>query len=235
MNVNVAIIAGGLATRLRPLTETVPKAMVPIHGRPFMEHQLELLASNGFEEAVVLIGFLGEQIRDHFGDGSGFGLRLAYSEDGETLRGTGGALRKALPLLTDPFLCIYGDSYLDVPYRPILQDFLRGDARNEGLMTVYRNQGLYDTSNVHFSDGRIVRYDKKDRTSEMKHIDWGLGILRKVAFDPFKARDTFDLAEVYENLVRRGVLQGFEVFERFYEVGSFDGIRDLEEKIGSSQ
>ncbi len=225
----VAILAGGLASRLRPLTETVPKSMIPVLGRPFLEHQLVLLREQGFTDIVCCIGFLGEQIRETFGDGSRFGVRLRYSVDGETLRGTGGALLAAMALLSEPFLVLYGDSYLAVPFGPILRAF--DQQRYDGLMAVFRNGNQFDRSNVIFREGRIIEYNKKQFVPEMEHIDWGLGILKKTAFDPFRDRTAFDLAEVYENLVVRGRLMGYEVFERFYEIGSFAGIASLEAKL----
>src|SRR5258708_1931944 len=108
----IAILAGGLATRLRPITETIPKALVEIAGEPFLAHQLHLLRANGYERVVMCVGYLGEMVRDFAGDGSQFGMQVEYSFDGEALLGTAGALRKALPLLADDFSVIYGDSYL---------------------------------------------------------------------------------------------------------------------------
>jgi NDP-sugar pyrophosphorylase family protein len=107
----VAILAGGLATRLRPVTETIPKSLIDVNGEPFIAHQLRLLRSEGVERAVICTGYLGEAVREFAGDGRGFGIDLAYCEDGPKLRGTAGAIRNALPLLGDRFLVLYGDSY----------------------------------------------------------------------------------------------------------------------------
>ena len=225
----VAILAGGLATRLRPLTERVPKSLVEVAGEPFLAHQLRLLRKYEVERAVICAGYLGEMIRDYAGDGSGFGLRLDYSFDGATLRGTAGALRQALPLLGEQFLTLYGDSYLPVDYRAAADYFLASGQL--GLMTVYRNEGQWDSSNVEFDNGRIVRYDKKSKTPEMLHIDYGLGAFHRAAFDGIAEGAMYDLATLYQDLLAAGRLAGLEVYERFYEIGSFDGIRELAERV----
>jgi NDP-sugar pyrophosphorylase family protein len=229
MNVPVAILAGGLATRLRPLTEKVPKVLLPIAGKPFLAHQLDLLRRQGIERVVLCLGYLGEKVVEEFGDGREWGVRLDYSFDGPKLLGTGGALRQALPKLGTSFFVLYGDSYLTVPFRPIA-DFFEASGKS-GLMTVYRNEGLYDTSNVVFRDGRIAVYDKKARLPEMHHIDYGLSLFRAPVFDRWPAAEPFDLADVMRKLVAQNDLAGFEVAERFYEIGSPAGLAELEELL----
>src|SRR5262249_25583338 len=160
-----AILAGGLATRLRPLTEKVPKVLLPVAGKPFLAHQLELLRRQGVTRVVLCLGYLGEMVQKDFVDGSEYGIQLEYSFDGPTLLGTGGALRQALPKLSERFFVLYGDSYLTVPFAPVAEQFEKSGRL--GLMTVFLNEGLYDTSNVVFRDGRIVIYDKKARSPEM--------------------------------------------------------------------
>src|SRR5277367_1413517 len=157
-NIPVAILAGGLATRLRPITEKIPKSLVPVAGEPFLSHQLKLLHARGIRRAVLCIGYLGEMIQHDFGS-EAFGVKLDYSFDGEKLLGTGGAIKRALPLLGEEFFVLYGDSYLPIKYAPVAEFFQRSGKL--GLMTVYRNEGKYDTSNVVFRDGEIVVYDKK--------------------------------------------------------------------------
>jgi NDP-sugar pyrophosphorylase family protein len=225
----VAILAGGLGTRLYPLTERVPKALVEIDGEPFLAHQLRMLRARGVERVVLCIGQHGERIREYAGDGARFGLAVEYSYDGPVLLGTAGAVRKALPLLGDAFFVMYGDSYLPCSYRDVAEAFRA--AGQPGLMTVYRNEGRWDTSNVEFAEGRILAYDKKDRTARMRHIDYGLGVFSRAAF----AGEHADLAEVYRDLLRRGQLAAFEVHERFYEVGSFQGIGELSRHLAESQ
>jgi hypothetical protein len=164
----LALLAGGLATRLRPTTITTPKSMIEIADEPFVAHQLRLLSDQGISEIVICAGYLGEQIEAYVGDGGTFGCNVRYSFDGDRLLGTGGALRKALPLLGDRFFVMYGDSYLPTPFAPIQQAFER--AGLPALMTVFRNAGRWDTSNVEFIDGVIRGYDKVDRTPAMLHI-----------------------------------------------------------------
>jgi NDP-sugar pyrophosphorylase family protein len=221
----VAILAGGLATRLRPITEKIPKSLVPVAGRPFLAHQLELLHSRGIRRAVLCIGYLGEMIQRDFGSEK-FGVKLDYSLDGPKLLGTGGAIKRALPLLGEEFFILYGDSYLPIDYAPIADFFHRSG--KPGLTTVFRNQGKFDTSNVVFSDGEIKVYDKKNKLPEMQHIDYGLSMFKAPVFDSYPADRVFDLAEVMGKLVREKQLAGFEVAERFYEIGSPAGLAELE-------
>jgi NDP-sugar pyrophosphorylase family protein len=156
---------------------------------------------------------------------------LQYSFDGPKLLGTAGALRRALPMLGDAFAVIYGDSYLPCDYRAALAAF--HDSGKPGLMSVYRNEGLWDTSNVEFAGGRILAYDKANRTPAMRHIDYGLGAFRRAAFDNVPADQPYDLAAVYQELLRRGELGAWESPERFYEIGSAEGIGDLGEYLKS--
>jgi histidinol-phosphate phosphatase family protein len=222
----VAILAGGLATRLRPITEKIPKALIDINGQPFLAHQLRLLKAGGAQRIVLCVGYRGEMIRDFAGDGSRFGLSIEYSFDGEKLLGTGGALRRALPLLGEAFFVLYGDSYLPCDYQAVERTFR--ESGKLGLMTVFRNGGQYDTSNIEFAGGRILRYEKVNRTTAMGHIDYGLGALRAEVIEALPAGEIRDLASVYQDLLRRQELAAFEVPERFYEIGSTLGIRELE-------
>lgn len=226
MSLPVAILAGGLATRLRPVTETIPKALVEIAGRPFAVHQAELLARHGIRDVVWLVGYRADQIEAALGDGGRWGLRFQYVHDGPVLLGTGGAVRRARPQLGDAFFVMYGDSYLECDFADV-ERTLRQSGR-AGLMTVYRNEGRYDTSNVEFVEGRIRRYDKRARVPEMHHIDWGLGAFFAGAFDRYGDDRPLDLAEVYQDLLAAGELAGYEVANRFYEIGSPEGIRDTE-------
>lgn len=225
----VAILAGGLATRLYPLTRTIPKALIDIAGQPFIFRQLSLLKREGISKVVICAGYLGEQIKEAVGDGSSFGLWVEYSFDGDRLLGTGGALRKALPLLDDMFWVLYGDSYLDTKYDPVLKYFLSDN--KSGLMTVYENQGKWDTSNVVFRDGKILKYDKKNLTPDIHHIDYGLSLFRKEALSHFSEGEVFDLPLIYSKLINDGELLGFEVKERFYEIGKPEGLEELRDYI----
>jgi NDP-sugar pyrophosphorylase family protein len=222
----VAILAGGLATRLRPITETIPKALVEVAGRPFAEHQAELLAAQGLGDVVWLVGYRGDQIEAVLGDGTRWGMRFRYAYDGPVLLGTGGALGRALDLLGPEFFVMYGDSYLECDFAAVA-DVYRASAKS-GLMTVYRNDGQFDRSNVEFRDGAIRRYDKASSDPALRHIDWGLGILAARAWAPYQPGQPLDLARVYQDLLRDHDLAAFEVSRRFYEIGSPEGLADLE-------
>lgn len=223
---SVALLAGGLATRLMPITETIPKCLVEVAGRPFLEHQFEHLRRCGLRKVVLCVGHLGERVRDFAGDGQRFGLEVTYSFDGTTPLGTGGALRQALPLLTDPFFVLYGDSYLPIDFNVIAQRFLQDPAL--GCMTVYRNNHQWDKSNVWFDDGVLHLYHKRHLDARMRHIDYGLGLLRHEAFTQGATVGAFELASLYEKLVSAGRLQGQEVMQRFYEIGSHAGLKELD-------
>jgi NDP-sugar pyrophosphorylase family protein len=229
MNNQVVILAGGLATRLRPITETIPKAMVEVEGKPFILHQLELLRRNGLTQFVICAGYLGEQIEQFLGDGSSFGLAVTYSYDGEQLLGTGGALKNASALLDDTFMVLYGDSYLDIDYKDIGNHFHKNNALS--LMTVFQNADQWDKSNVIYDNGQVILYDKKHPTSKMKYIDYGLGMLRKTTLDLIPANTVYDLSDLYNLLSKQGQLLGYQVHQRFYEIGSFDGLEDMNHKI----
>jgi NDP-sugar pyrophosphorylase family protein len=221
----VAILAGGLATRLRPLTETIPKSLIEINGEPFLWHQLRLLRSQGIRRVVVCAGHLGEMLRESVRDGRAFGLHVDYSFDGPLPLGTAGALKQALPLLDGSFFVLYGDSYLPCNWLDVQKSFLA--SRKEALMTVHRNEGRWDSSNVEFVEGGIVAYNKKLRTPRMRHIDYGLGVLQQTALNRVPEKQSWDLASLYEQLLAEGELAAYEVPERFYEIGSFAGIQEF--------
>jgi NDP-sugar pyrophosphorylase family protein len=220
-----AVLAGGLATRLRPITEKIPKALVEIDGEPFLAHQLRLLAANNIRKATLCVGHLGANIREYAGDGSRFGIELTYSFDGPTLLGTAGALAQAVPLLGERFFVIYGDSYLPCDYAAVERAFL--ESGKLAQMTAFENDGQWDASNVEFEGGRILAYDKKHPTPRMRYIDFGLGAFHASAFRNVPQTHSSDLADLYSELLAEGQLAGFEVHQRFYEIGSFQGIEDL--------
>jgi NDP-sugar pyrophosphorylase family protein len=229
MSLPVAILAGGTAERLRPLTETIPKALVEVAGRPFAEHQLEWLRRQDVRRVVYLVGYRGEMIQEAMGDGTRFGLSLEYVFDGPKLLGTGGALRHADAVLGEAYYIMYGDSYLDCDLRAVGDAFRAGG--HLALMTVFRNENRWDQSNVVFEGGRILSYDKKNRTPAMKHIDYGLGVLRASALRSYPADEHLDLAVVYRDLLARGELGAFEATSRFYEIGTPEGLAETRARL----
>ena len=226
------ILAGGLGTRVRHLNASVPKALLPVNGRPFIDHQLGWLGAHGVEEAVLLIGYLGAQLREHVRGGEQYGLRVRYVDEGELLRGTAGALRFALDAgaLRERFLLTYGDSYLPIDFGAFAAAFARSGA--PAMMSVVRNQGRWDRSNTIVEAGVITLYDKRPGAEDyarMQHIDYGLlAFERRVIEERVAAGARADLADVLHALSLEGSLAAYEVPERFYEIGSEQGLADLE-------
>jgi MurNAc alpha-1-phosphate uridylyltransferase len=212
---------------LRPITETIPKALVDVAGQPFIARQLAYLRDQGVSRVVLCVGYLGEQVRGVVGDGAAYGLSVSYSQDWPNLLGTGGALKKAIPLLDSQFLILYGDSYLPIDFKAVERNFL--DSGKPALMTVQRNSDKWDKSNVLFSNNAIVEYNKRAPSADMKHIDYGLGAISARVLADRNASDAFDLADVYHGLSVGGHLAGYEVQERFYEIGSHKGLAEAAE------
>ena len=232
MTIPVAILAGGMATRLMPVTEKIPKSLVDVYGEPFISHQLRLLRSKGIVKVIICAGYLGEMIQGFVGDGSRFDIEVEYSFDGGLLLGTGGAVKKALSLLSERFFVLYGDSYLPCDYEEVQAAF--EDSGKKGLMAVFHNEGTWDTSNVEFKNGQILAYEKQRLTPRMKHIDYGLGVFQREAFATVPEDVPYDLADLYQFLLEKGELAAFEVMERFYEIGSIAGLEELKSHLARS-
>jgi len=230
----VVILAGGLATRLGDVSRATPKALVDVNGEPFVLHQLRLLKTRGISHVLLCVGYLGEQIMERVGNGWNLGLTVQYSFDGPRLLGTGGAIKQALAKLDGPvFFVLYGDAYLECDYVAVQSAF--ESSGKLGLMTVFRNEGQWDASNIEFSDGRILAYDKKNLNPNMKYIDYGLGLFRKEAFDSVPPDEPYDLATLQQNLIRGDQVAGLEVFERFYEIGSPAGLEETRQYLASKR
>ena len=223
----VAILAGGLATRLRPLTDELPKSLLQVAGRPFIFHQLDLLRHQGVERVVLCIAHMGEQIRAAVGSGATSGLAVSYSFDGGKLLGTGGALKRALPLLGDEFFVMNGDSYLRCSMAAIQSAYEA--ARQPALMTLLRNDNRWDKSNVLFENGKLLVYDKHTPRADMCHIDFGLSVVSRGVFATCAEATVIDLADILRHLSLNGQVAALEVEERFYEIGSRQGLRETEE------
>jgi NDP-sugar pyrophosphorylase family protein len=233
----MVILAGGKATRLLPLTVNVPKSMLKIAGRPFLEYQLELLKEYGVKDILLCVGHKGELIMDHFGNGEKFGVRLSYSRDGEKLLGTAGAMKKAYKLLDENFFLMYGDSFLPYNYKEI-ERFFNGQAGSpsplwqEGsdklsLMVVYKNENRYDKSNILIEDGLVKVYDKNLKGENLEYIDSGLSILKKEVLNLVPEDEPYDLQELYKILISEEEMLAYEVKQRFYEIGSFEGLEEF--------
>jgi NDP-sugar pyrophosphorylase family protein len=229
----VAILAGGLATRLRPITASIPKSLVTVAGKPFLTHQLEYLRSQGISRAVLCVGYLGEMIRDRFGSGADLGIELQYSFDGPVLLGTGGAIKQALPLLGDCFFVMYGDSYLPIDFTSVWQRFQ--DSGKPALMTVFPNFGRWEISNVWLEEGEIRKYSKRDPVPQMHHVDYGLSLFDANVFAEMTTGGPHDLADLMTALSEQSKLAGYVAQQRFYEIGSYTGLEELNSYLGGSQ
>ena len=225
----IVILAGGFATRLSPVTKTIPKSLLQVAGEPFIAHQLRDLAQQGIGDVVLCVGHLGKQIEEFVQDGSEYGLCVQYSYETKNLLGTGGAIKNALHLLSDDFFVLYGDSWLEIDYCSVYESFYKSSC--SALMTVFHNKGQWDASNVEMDGKRIKLYSKTRRNPRMTHIDYGLGILKQEVFGQYLRGANFDLAEIYETLSESGRLASFEAKKRFYEIGSHEGLNEMNQLI----
>lgn len=227
----IVILSGGLGTRLKTVAGNLPKALIPVAGRPFIEHQLELLRKNHVEDVLLCIGYQGEMIEKHVGDGAAFGLKAGYSRESPArLLGTGGALINAFPMLHEEFMVLYGDSYLPTDYQKVVRAF--GARRAPALMCVYRNENKWDRSNVRIEGDSVVFYSKKTGGEKLDYIDYGLSLYRKSVIEKYlNAALPLDLAQIQEELVARRQMEAYAVQERFYEIGQPAGLAELGEYL----
>ena len=223
----VAILMGGLATRLHPITETLPKSLIDVAGEPFIFRQLAYLRQQGVTHVVLCVGYLGNMIRDMVGNGESFGIKVSYSEDGPNLLGTGGALMRATSLLGERFFVLYGDSFLPINFSCV-QEAYEKDERPV-MMTVIKNENQWDKSNVLFLNGELLEYDKRNPTSEMNYIDYGLGVMESSLLKQYAIPHPVDLADIYRDLSYKKKIAGLEVYDRFYEIGSHSGLIEATE------
>ena len=227
----VVILAGGLATRLRPLLREKPKSMVEVLGKPFLEYQLELLKGNGIRDVVLCIGHLGGQIVNHFGDGRKYGVNLKYSDEGENLMGTAGALRNAESLLDDVFLTMYGDSYLILNFAAVMSYFQSQDKL--AVMTVYKNCDRYGRSNTVVEGNMVKEFSNTEKTEGMIYAEYGVNVFKKEIIGMIPKNQRYSLDKLFPRLIEQEELLAFEVKERFYEVGTPQRLRECEEFIRS--
>lgn len=213
------ILAGGLGTRMRPLTETLPKSLLPVHGRVFIDYQLDLLREGGITQVVICAGHLGELVAAHVGDGRRHGIEVAYSFERGELLGTAGALKLAQPLLQDDFLITWGDSYVPVDHRAVFREHRKARGR-KATMVVFENRGAWDSSNAEVAGGRVIRYEKGSRDARLAWIDAGVSVLNRTVLEEVPASEPAALDGVVARLAAAGELGAYEASDRFYEVGS---------------
>lgn len=224
------ILAGGLGTRLRPITYDIPKPMVPINGRPFLEYQIELLLNQGIMDIVLCVGYLREKIIEHFKDGADFGVNIQYSIENKPI-GTGGALRNAGSLVEDWFFLLNSDTYLNFDYMKAAEVFLETD--KTGLIVVYSNRDKIAANNISLKNNIVLNYDKNTESPEMNGVDAGVSIYRKnvLKYIPPKYPVSFE-TEIVPLLIAEGQLLGWLIDERFYDIGTTDMIKIMEEVLG---
>ena len=221
----VVILVGGLATRLRPLTNKMPKSLIQIRGKNFLEYQLDFLKKGGVKNVILCVGYLGDEIKSFFGNGKRFGINIKYSYESQYLLGTAGALRNAKDLLEDEFFVMYGDSYLFLDFIAIKSYFKRFN--NLGLMVVYKNYDRYDTSNVAIEDNLVKRYGKRQRAKDVVYIDYGASILKKKAMELVPKNQAYSLEELFTELIKQEELLAYKVNKRFYQIGSHEGLAEF--------
>lgn len=224
----VAILAGGMATRLGDLTRNRPKSLVQIEGKPFLEYQIEFLKEGGIKDIVLCIGHLGEQIEQQFRDGRKYGVNIKYSHE-DKLLGTAGALKKAEALLDDRFFTMFGDSFVNLDFSRVMSYFR---SRNKlALMTVYRNYDQYDRSNTEVEGGLVKKFSKKEKTRDMVYVEYGVDVFRKEVLNMIPTNGFYSLDELFPRLIAQQELLAFEVNERFYEIGSLQGLKEFERLV----
>ena len=229
MSIPAIVIAGGLGTRIAPFSNGRPKSLIEIHGKPFLKWQLELLSKNGITDVVLCLSHKSEQILKYLSHQENLGMNIRYSFDGENQLGTGGAVQKALTLVDGPFYVLYGDSYLLTKFKQVSQFYL--SQRKEALMTVLHRSRTYEKPNVGMSRERILIYSKSSTERNLEFIDYGLTILNHSCFEFSKNRDRFDLTDIFADLIRRDEIVGYEVFERYFEVGSLRGYTEFNDYL----
>ena len=223
MRLPLAILAGGLGKRLGQKTINKAKVLIDVAGKPFISRQLNYLSDQGVKDIVICTAHLGEQIKAYIGNGSKYNLKIFYSDDGDQLLGTGGSVKKACRILGENFFILYGDSFLPIDFSLVEKAFFQ--QKKPALMTVFKNQGQWDKSNVYFKD-KSVKYNKNYPQKNMNYIDYGLNVVKNSIFNDFPSNKAFDLSDVFEDLSNKDLLAGFEVYDRFYEIGSINGLND---------
>lgn len=225
INENAIILSGGKATRLSPLSDNLPKSLIEIKGKPFLYWQIELLKSKGIKNIILSLGHMKEKIEKYVIENNCFDINIKLVDDGKSSKGTGGAVKKASGIANDVFFVINGDSYTDIDFELLRNKYY--ESKFPAMMTIFKNTNAYDKSNISIRGDKVVYYKKENKDNNILYIDYGVSIFSKDIFKNYK-KDRFDLEEVYQDLIEKNALTYFEVYDRFYEIGSFDGIKDFE-------
>ena len=218
------LLCGGKGTRVSRYTKHVPKCLIDINGKPFLYHQLKFLKKNNIKKVIISSGYLSKKIKDYLKKDIRF-INFKIKEDGKKLLGTGGAVLKSLNFLKKNFFVIYGDSYLRFRLKELKKD------KKLPTMAIFKNYNKYDKSNVEIKKYEFIHYHEKKNRNKCKFIDYGVSYLNKDIFKNYKKNKKFDLSALFQDISKKNMLKGHIVKKRFYEIGSYKGIKDLKKFI----
>ena len=218
------ILCGGMGTRVSKHTKKIPKCLININGKPFLYYQLKYLKKNKINNVLLSAGYMAGKIKKYIKNIKFIDVKI--NADGKKLLGTGGAILKSLHLLKPNFYVIYGDSYLNFKLTKLR------DNKNFPTMAIYKNNNKFDKSNVKLGSGRKIIYFK-NKKKKLQYIDYGAAYLNKKIFKNKMKYSKFDLADLYEKISKRNMLNGYKVSKRFYEIGSYNGINDLKKYLNN--
>jgi N-acetyl-alpha-D-muramate 1-phosphate uridylyltransferase len=225
----IVIMAGGLGTRLRPLTYDIPKPMIPIHGKPYLWYQLDYLKKYHLNHILILAGYLGQQIENYFGNGSELDIKIQYSFESEPM-GTGGGLKFAAPLLEDEFMVIYGDSFLPIDLSDLIKTYRF--MKSTGLLVVYDNRfGDSNVKNNVAIDGNnlILKYQKNTDDDSLNYVESGISVFNKSICELIPANKKTSLEEeIFPKLIDNKKLKAYITTQRFYDIGTPDRLKTIE-------
>ena len=214
------ILSGGKGTRVKKYTKKIPKCLIEINGKPFLYHQLEYLKKNNIKNVIVSVNYLGGKISSYLKKNIDF-INTKIVNDGKRPLGTGGAIIKSLRFLKKNFYIIYGDSYLNFNLKKLAKK------KNLATMAIFRNNNKYDKSNIELKKLGKIFYHKNNENKKLKYIDYGVSYVNKRIFKEIKKNIKFNLPDFFDEISKRNMLSGYKVIKRFYEIGSYNGIKDL--------
>ncbi len=227
-------MAGGLATRIRPLTNEIPKSLVSIEERPFLQYQIELLTCYGIKDIILCVSYMGKKIENCFGDGNKYNARIIYSYEKEKLLGTGGALKLAEKNLKENFFLIWGDSYVNLNYKEMHDFHLKNSDNFDVTIAIFYNIRNYDKSNIVYKSGKIKKYEKNS-TDKMKYIDAGVMVINKKLLLRIPPGKVFQIENLFTKLAKEEKIKPFLIKKRYYEVGSLKGLNQFTKFVKRNQ
>ncbi len=228
MKYPVIILAGGKGKRIKKLTAKKPKPLVKILNKPFIEYQIDLLRKQKVKKLIISIGYRGDEIINFIKNKNYKDIDISFFKDGIKPLGTGGALKKISKKIQGTFIVLYGDSFLPISIKNIEKKFIK--SKQDVLLTIYKNNNRFDKSNIKIVNKKIF-YNKFINDSDMKYIDYGLSIIKSKIIKNFTSNKKFDLSDlIYKLCLDRKIAYSI-VKKRFYEIGSYKGIKDFKKYI----